>query len=265
MSLFNNLKREIKNKKKYFILTTIFILIYSLAFYFMMYSVEDKSVINIISTLNGQGGMAGAVAFIYLYTPILFFGINSHIKSSEKESFIIKMKNRKNIFNSHVFFVIALSIIITTIIICLGYCIGGVYASGFENLWPKNDPLYASPQYGNLNVLEILNSIPIYMVILKTFILKFMGLSIVGFFILILRSVINNSGVLGIAVLIIPFIDVEFLNGALFMEKFSLSIESWVNPSYFLINIIYLIFLHIALYLIGREIYKNKDFISKGY
>ena len=184
MSLFNNLKREIKNKKKYFILTTIFILIYSLAFYFMMYSVEDKSVINIISTLNGQGGMAGAVAFIYLYTPILFFGINSHIKSSEKESFLIKMKNRKNIFNSHVFFVIALSIIITTIIICLGYCIGGVYASGFENLWPKNDPLYASPQYGNLNVLEILNSIPIYMVILKTFILKFMGLSIVGFFIL---------------------------------------------------------------------------------
>ncbi len=29
MSLFNNLKREIKNKKKYFILTTIFILNYS--------------------------------------------------------------------------------------------------------------------------------------------------------------------------------------------------------------------------------------------
>lgn len=265
MSLFNNLKREIKNKKKYFILTTVFILIYSLAFYFMMYSAEDKAVINIISTLNGQGGMAGSSAFIYLYTPILFFGINSHIINSEKESFIIKMKNRKNIFYSHVIFVIALSIIISILIICLGYCVGWMYASGFENLWPKNDPLYGLPQYENLDVLEILNSIPIYMVILKTFIIKFMGLSILGFFILILRSVINNSGVLGIIVLVIPFIDFEFLNGALFMEKFSLSIESWVNSSYFLINIIYLIFLLIALYLIGRETYKNKDFISKGY
>jgi len=265
MSLINNLKREIKNKKIYFILISVFILIYSLSVYFMMNSLEDKSVINIVSTLNGQGGMSGVLAFIYLYTPILFFGINSHIINSEKESFIIKMKNRKNIFNSHVVFVIALSIIISILIICLGYCIGWIYASGFENLWPKDDPLYSLPQYKNLDVLEILNSIPIYMVILKTFIIKFMGFSVLGFLVLILKNVINNSGVLGITVLVIPFIDVEFLNGAIFMNKFSLTIESWINTSDFLINIIYLIFLLIALYLIGREIYKNKDFISKGY
>lgn len=265
MSLFNNLKREIKNKKIFFSLTIVFIFLYSLAIYTMLNSLEDKAVINIVSTLNGGSGIAGDSAFIYLYTPILFFGINSHMINSEKESLIIKMKNRQNIFNSHFIFAITLSIIISILIICLGYTIGGIYAGGFKNFWPQNDPSYELPQYKNLDVLAFLNSIPIYMVIFKTFIVKLLGLSVIGLLVVVLKNIINNSGVLGITILLIPFIDVEFLNGALLISKFSLTIESWLNPSNFLINSIYLIFLIIALYLIGREIYKNKDFIGKGY
>lgn len=265
MSLFNNLKREIKNKKIYFLLTIVFIFIYSLAIYALLNSLEDKAVINIVSALNGGSGIAGDFAFIYLYTPILFFGINSHIINNEKESLIIKMKNRQNIFNNHVIFAITLSIIISILIIFLGYSIGGLYAGGFKNLWPKDDSLYELPKYKNLNVLAILNSIPIYVVIFKTFIIKLLGLSVIGLLVIIFKNIITNSGVLCITILLIPFIDVEFLNGALLISKFSLTIESWLNPSNFLINSIYLIFLIIALYLIGKEIYKNKDFISKGY
>lgn len=264
MSLFNNLKKEIKNKKIYFILISVFILIYSLAVYFAMYSSEDKSVINIVSTLSGQGGMAGGLACIYLYIPILFFGINSYMVNSERKSFIIKMKNRKSIFNNHVIFVIALSIIISLLIICLGYSIGGIYAGGFKNLWPKDDVTYTLPQYEALDIPAILNSIPLYIVILKTFIIKFLGFAVVGLLVVILKNAINNSGILGLIIILIPFIDVNFLNGSLFMSKFSLTIESWVNSNDFLINIIYLMFLFMAFYLIGREIYKNKDFISKG-
>ncbi|MGL4731113.1 MAG: hypothetical protein ACRCW0_05980 [Clostridium sp.] len=70
MSLSNNLKRELKNKKIYFILIMIFIFLYSLAVYTMLNLAEDKAVINIVSTLNGIGGMAGDTSIIYLYTPI---------------------------------------------------------------------------------------------------------------------------------------------------------------------------------------------------
>lgn len=265
MSLINNLKREIKNKKLYFIIISVCVLVYSLSIYFIMSSFEDKSVISIVSTLDGQSGMAGSAAFIYLYTPILFFGINSHIISSEKEGFIIKMKTRKNIFNNHVFFVIALSAIVSLLIVWLGYSIGWVYAGGFENLWPKRDRLYKLPQYKNLDILAILNTIPIYIVFLKTFIIKFLGLSMIGFLIIILKNIINNSGILAIVVLLVPFIDFEFLNSEILMNKFSLNLESWVSTSDFIINSAYLLFLLIALYLVGREMYKDKDFISKGY
>ncbi|MFX0548272.1 hypothetical protein ACOAKC_02945 [Hathewaya histolytica] len=265
MSLFNNLKRELRNKKIYFILISVFILIYSLAVYSAMYSLKDKAVINIVSTLNGEDGIVGPLPFIYLYTPMLFFGVNSHMVNSEKGNFIIKMKNRKSIFNSHVIFVIALSIILSILVICLGYSIGGIYAGGFKNLWPKDDIRYTLPQYKNLDIRGILNSIPLYVVILKTFIIKFMGFAVVGLLLVILKNIINNSGALGITILLIPFIDDNFFNGALLMNKFSLDIESWINTSDFLINIMYLVFLLMALYLIGGEIYKNKDFISKGY
>lgn len=265
MSLSNNLKRELKNKKIYFILIMIFIFLYSLAVYTMLNLAEDKAVINIVSTLNGIGGMAGDTSIIYLYTPILFFGVNSHIINSEKEHFIINMKNRQNIFNSHIIFVIILSVIISTLVIFLGYSIGGVYAGGFEHIWPKDDMAYALPQYKNLDILATLNSIPIYIIIFKTFIIKFMGFTVIGFLIIVLKNFISNNGVLGVTILLIPFIDIEFLNSSIFINKFSLTIESWLNPSDFLINIIYLTFLIIALYLIGREIYKNKDFMSKGY
>lgn len=265
MSLINCLKREINNKKIYFIVISICVLAYSLAIYFIMSSSKDKAVINLVSTLDGQGGMAGPAAFTYVYTPILFFGINSHIISSEKEGFIIKMKTRKNIFNNHVFFVIALSIIISLLIVCFGYLIGWLYAGGFENLWPKSDRLYESPRYKNLDILEILNTIPIYIVLLKTFIIKFLGLSVLGFLIIILKNIINNNGILAIVILLVPFIDVEFLNSAILMNKFSLTLETWVSPGDFIINITYLLFLLIALYLVGREMYKDKDFIGKGY
>ncbi|MGL4731115.1 MAG: hypothetical protein ACRCW0_05990 [Clostridium sp.] len=140
-----------------------------------------------------------------------------------------------------------------------------MYAGGFEHIWPKDDMAYALPQYKNLDILATLNSIPIYIIIFKTFIIKFMGFTVIGFLIIVLKNFISNNGVLGVTILLIPFIDIEFLNSSIFINKFSLTIESWLNPSDFLINIIYLTFLIIALYLIGREIYKNKDFMSKGY
>ena len=265
MSLFNNLKREIKNKKIYFILISIFILAYSLAIYVKIITMDEKVIMNLVSTLDGQTGMAGDMACIFIYTPIIFLGVNSYIASSEKESLIIKMKNRKNIFISNVIFIISLSLIISLIMIVIGYGIGGIYAGGFEHLWPSNHPIYALPEFKNLDVITILKSIPIYMVMFKTFIMKVLGFCVIGFLILILKSLINNSGILGIIIMVIIFMDVNFANGALFTKKFSLTILTWINPSSFLLNIMYLSFLLTALYLIGREIYQNKDFMSKGY
>lgn len=265
MSLFNTVKREIMNKKIYFILISVFILIYSLAVYFMMNLSQDKSVINMVSTLNGQNGVAGDIAFIYIYTPILFFGINSHIIDSERENLIIKMKNRKSIFNSYVIFVIVFSILLSILITVIGYSIGGIYAGGFKKLWPKHDMIYKFSRYRNLDILSVLNSIPLYIVLLKTFIIKFMGIFVLGILVVILKNLINNSGILGLIIILIPFIDVNFIDSALLVSKFSLTIESWINNSDFILNLIYLIFLSIAFYLIGREIYNNKDFMSKGY
>lgn len=265
MNLFNNLKVDMKNKRIYFALITVFILIYSLANYILISSSDDKAVINIISSLDGQGGIIGDVSFIYLYTPILLFGINSHIINSEREDLIVKMKNRKNIFHRNIIFILASSISIALLSTSIGYLIGSIYAGGFEKFWPKNSMMYQLPTYVNLNIVEVLNSIPIYIVILKIFFMKFIGFFMVGSFILILKSFIKNSGILGVVILIIPFIDFTFFNGILFINKFSLTIESWVNTGDFIMNILYLVFLIIAFYLIGIDIYKNKDFMRKGY
>lgn len=265
MNLPNGFKREIKNKKIYFILVSICILVYTLAIYFKIDSLKDKALINLISTLDGQGGMAGDMAFIFIYTPILLFGINSYLINIEKESFIIKMNSRRTIFNSHVIFVLLFSMIISMIMVGIGYSIGGIYAGGFKQIWPKSHEFYRIPKFRNLDVVGILESTPIYMVILKTFLIKTLGFSVLGIVILILKTCIKNSGVLGLIVMIIPFVDSNFLNGVVFTKKFSLTILSWVGSSDYVLDVLYLAFLLTALYLIGREIYKHKDFIGKGY
>ncbi len=265
MNLLKGFKREIKNKKKYFVFISICILLYSVAIYFKIDFLKDKALINMISTLDGQEGMAGDMAFIFIYTPILFFGINSYLINIEKESFIIKMNSRRTIFNSHVIFVLLISMIISTIMVGIGYSIGWIYAGGFKHIWPQSHEYYKLPEFRNLDVVGILESTPIYVIILKTFLIKTLGFSVLGIVILILKTCIKNSGVLGLVVMIIPFVDSNFLNGVVFTKKFSLTILSWVSSSDYVLNVLYLTFLLTALYLIGREIYKNKDFIGKGY
>lgn len=263
MNLFRNLKIEFKNKKIYFLLSFIFILFYQLCIFFQLKSWKYKSIIDILSPLNGSSGLTGKFAFVLYISPILFCGICLYMINFENDNFIIKMKDRKTLFKNHILYVTVLSLILSIILILTGYFIGALHAHGFENFWPKNDPLYKLHKYKNIDVYKLLKTIPLYIVILKILILKFLGFSIVGTLTIILKNFINNKATLALTILILPGIDFYFLNGQILLLKFCPNIETWINQSYFIATILYLILIFISLYLIGNEIYKNKDFLSK--
>lgn len=263
MNFCKNLKIELLKERKNFYISLIFILIYTIAICYAIGFGENKAIISIISTLDGNGGIAGTSSVMYLFIPILTIMINSHILKSEKDIYLIKFKNRKNIFKKYILFVVAISLILSIIVVIYGYSIGYIYAGDIHNMWPKNNYIYKEPMYADIDVYKMLNSIPVYMIILKTILIKFLSFFSICTLIIIMKSFINNVGILLLTIISIPFIDMNYLNGILFMSRQALTVESWINPISFSLQVLYLIFQSIVLYSIGKSIYLDRDFIKE--
>ncbi|MBW6411666.1 hypothetical protein [Clostridium weizhouense] len=62
---------------------------------------------------------------------------------------------------------------------------------------------------------------------------------------------------------IILFFDVTQSEFSIITSQMTIVLKNWINPVSILLNYIYLLFIIIACYFIGKEFILNKDFINK--
>ncbi|PEI67984.1 hypothetical protein [Bacillus wiedmannii] len=258
-----NFFRTLLSFKYSFIFFIVFSIIFLLAQKYKISKIYEMSVFDLVTDLTGQAGSSNMAILVFLITPFVTFSILNYIDKQERYNKLLKMGSRKKVWTSNVISILYFSLLLTIIIVLGGYLFSGIILGSFENSWvsekgafyellekeDKNNFDYYVVNLGTLKIISIL------------FLTKFLGLSVLGILVAIMKTLLKNNFLVVIVILLLSYIDGYFLQYSLLMQKMVINVNNWKNFLSIFINQIYLLILIFSFYFWGREIYSKKDFL----
>lgn len=208
------------------------------------------------------GGILGRISVSFPIIPIFSFLVITLLDFEKNVFYLLRLKSRKNIWNSRMKFIIILSFMYSLIVVFGGYLISGILLKNFNNGWNLENSII----YNCIKDVKIWGKVSdmflTYKMLPLIFISFFLGTCAIGAFISMLKLKLRNIYVY-LILSIILFLDVTQSEIEIIISQMTIVIKNWINPSTILLNYIYLLFITFICYFVGKEIILDKDFISK--
>ncbi len=265
MKLFNETKLYLKKYLQIHGTVLKLVIFITLGMLYQCNKVFEKgevSILDSVSDLEGTIGTSNMGILFFIVIPSFMVLVMKLIDNEELVEKIIKNNSRIRVWNKNVILVFITSILITFIIVVLGYCLSGVILGSFENKWTSDQGNFYKLIKDKENFLMYAKNLGTIKVLSMLFITKLLGLIIIGLLVTILKAIIKSNSLIFIILTIFGMIDGYFVEFSLLYQKLSITITGWVNVISVIINNIYLLIIVVALYFLGREIYSRKDFLN---
>lgn len=217
------------------------------------------SVWDYVSGLTG-GGTANTPMLIFVVIPLFTFMIARYIDGEEVPVRMIKNVTRKRLWNKHVLFIVNLSLVISFIIVCVGYLLSGIMIGHFSNEWTNKSGAFYYLLKDKENFEIYARNLTTLRVMLILFLVKFVSLVTLGTLIALLKTIIHNNVLIYLMIIMYSLVEGYYPNFSFIITKMVLTGENWKNISGIFENQFYLLLFFIFFYFVGKVIYRKKDF-----
>lgn len=265
MKLYNLAKKHIKKLKliRYSLLWTLVLILVMMMFQsFSGRKIQHVSVLDLISDFGGATGTSNMAMFVFALTPLFAFIIMKAIDNNEMTIKVIKNKAKVSVWNENVILLLILSLILSAIIIFIGYLFSGIVLGSYENKWTSDAGTFYKMLKDKENFLLYSKHLTTIKVLILLFVTKFLGLYAIGLLVALLKAKYNSNSAILIFVTIFAIIDGYYSRIPLIYQKTVISMENWKRVSSIFVNQTYLLALCILIYFLGRQVYQKKDFIN---
>ncbi len=208
------------------------------------------------------GGILGTISLSFPIIPIFVFLVIRLLDFESHDIYLLRLKSRKQIWNSQIRFIVSLSFIYSLIVVFGGYVISGIILKDFNNGWNlENSIIYNYIR--DAKIWEKVSHIILtYKMLPLIFMNIFLGTCAIGVFISMLKIKLKNIYVYLILIIML-FLDVTQSQFSIIISQMTIVLENWINPNTILLKYTYLFFMIFICYFVGKEIILNKDFISE--
>ncbi|HDX9578512.1 TPA: hypothetical protein ROX88_002049 [Bacillus pseudomycoides] len=217
------------------------------------------SVWDYVSGLTG-GGTANAPMLVYVVIPLFTFMIVRYIDGEEVPVRVIKHVTRKRLWDKHVLFIVYLSLVISFIVVCVGYLLSGIMIEDFSNEWTNKSGAFYYFLKDKENFEIYAQNLTTLRVMLILFLVKFFSLVTLGTLIALLKAIIHNNVLIYMMIIMYSLVEGYFPNFSFIITRMAVTGENWKNISSIFENQFYLLLSFVFFYFVGKVIYRKKDF-----
>ncbi|PLR78603.1 hypothetical protein CU633_05080 [Bacillus sp. V3-13] len=207
------------------------------------------------------GGSAGIMPLVLGALPIFAIILPLLMDQFERDTFVLRIKQKRNLFYNHFIFSIFLSACFT-IIMALGGIIASFILTGhINNLWGSEEGmvyfLLDNKEYFPLYVPHV-TSVKVWAYVLSS---RFLAILFIATCVIFLKLILKKNIYVFFAALVIlgtdGLVPEQF---SLFLGRARITLETWITPADQWFNLVYFVFGIFVLSLICLRIYDKKEF-----
>ncbi|MDC3414317.1 hypothetical protein NC797_14895 [Aquibacillus sp. 3ASR75-11] len=222
---------------------------------------SDRGIFDLIADVGGALGSTNHHMFYIVAIPIIVTIITQLIEKHEGALYVITFGSRFRAWHSHVTSVVCLSFILTFLILTISFLVGGLFV-GMDNTWVHPSGTIGKLLNDREEFQSLVANVTTYKIVFSLFITKFLGFLMISFFALFLKQFIKSGALIMIILIGLAGLDQTGAFIPIFTWRATLSINNWLDPIVTIYNSIYLLIVSLVLYAITGWLYERKDFLS---
>lgn len=220
--------------------------------------IDTISIFDLLACPSESSSAIGKAMLVFPVIPAFIYLLIKLIDLDNEVFSLIRNNSKNLIWNKMLLYTFLMSLIFAVVMILGGYIVSGLILGNFNNDW-VNSNSYIYSLFPIDNPWENLSNYFITTKLLfKLSISYFLGFSMIGMLVCFLKNYLKNIYVYLVIEIII--ISDWLLNLPLIFNKMTIKLSEFCNPTLIFANCMYMIFIIMFFYIVGKGSFNRKDF-----